>query len=494
MEFLQRIKAVRYWICGRLDAAVAGSLPVFIHKAIFKKATLDIRSDKKTPSQAMQSESRDAIVVQTIDQDPIAARLERRRTFIPLRYCDLKLKIAQTLDLEGTNAHDFKLLCERLQSVFHAEHLSSLLRLEELYGPLDPDDDSIEINELPVEARNRRVGRLLDEVSGLLYSAHYKKLSKEEIQRAVSMGSQWGVKLEVDFELYDRLEIFARGYRVVEARRRRWQNLYREEVIELPEFQRLIMAFRLKSDQDMDEAMDASKVYLKTFKNIPETDLEILLPGSKIKLSMMDRGKIIFPTISGAAIAIFKLLRGAVVLAVAFTLKSILVWLLFLGAIIGYFVKSVLSYFRTKKNYQFGLTRSLYLKNLDNNSSVIFRILNEAEEQELLETILCFMLLWDRTGNDRASVLSNRNRSVSRDYPEGMTEEEIDLVVERYLIRETGVDVDFEIHDALGKLARLGLVDVDDQGRWSTVEIGDAVDRLNANWEKLFRLRPPIAT
>ena len=308
------------------------------------------------------------------------------------------------------------------------------------------------------------------------------------------MGSQWNVKLEVDFELYDRLEIFARGYRVVQARRRRWQNFYREEVIELPEFQRLIMAFRLKSDQEMDESIDASKVYLKTFKNIPETDLETLLPGSKIKLSLIDRGKIILPTISGAAITIFKLLRGAIVLAVAFTLQSILVWLVFLGAIVGYLVKSVLSYFRTKKNYQFGLTRSLYLKNLDNNSSVIFRILNEAEEQELLETILCYMLLWDRTGPDRMVRSFPENESESLASPDGMTEQEIDLMVERYLIHETDVDVDFEIHDALGKLARLGLVDVDDQGRWTTVEIGDAVDRLNANWEKLFRLRPPIVT
>jgi len=455
---------------------------------------LDVRSNNKNQSQAKQSTSKDAIVVQTIDQDPIAARLQRRRTFIPLRYGDLKLKIAQTLDLEGTNAHDFKQLCERLQSVFHAEHLSSLLRLEELYGPLDPDDDSVEIRELSAEARDRQVGRMFDEVSGLLYSAHYKKLSRDEIQSAVSMGSQWNVKLEVDFELYDRLEIFARGYRVVQARRRRWQNFYREEVIELPEFQRLIMAFRLKSDQELDESIDASKVYLKTFKNIPETDLETLLPGSKIKLSMIDRGKIILPTISGAAITIFKLLRGAIVLAVAFTLQSILVWLVFLGAIVGYLVKSVLSYFRTKKNYQFGLTRSLYLKNLDNNFSVIFRILNEAEEQELLETILCYMLLWDRTGPDRMVRSFPASASESLASPDGMTDLEIDLMVERYLMRETEVDVDFEIHDALGKLARLGLVDVDDQGRWSTVEIGDAVDRLNANWEKLFRLRPPIVT
>ena len=463
----------------------------FLKCNFFKKAQLDIRSNKKKQSEASQSESRDAIVVETIDQNPIAARLEPRRTFIPLRYCDLKLKIAQTLDLQGTNAYDFKQLCDRLQSVFHAEHLSSLLRLEELYGPLDPDDDSIEIRELSADARDRQVGRMLDEVSGLLYSAHYKKLTRDEIQRAVSMGSQWGVKLDVDFDLYDRLEIFARGYRVVEARRRRWQNFYREEVIELPEFQRLIMAFRLKEDQDVDESMDASKVYLKTFKNIPETDLEILLPGSKIKLSMIDRGKIILPTISGAAITIFKLVRGVIVLAVAFTLQSILVWLLFLGAIGGYLIKSILSYFRTKKNYQFGLTRSLYLKNLDNNSSVIFRMLNEAEEQELLETILCYMLLWDRTGPDRMIPTSESKTLAS---PDGMTEQEIDLMVEQYLIHETDVDVNFEIHDALGKLARLGLVDVDDQGRWTTVEIGDAVDRLNANWEKLFRLRPPITT
>ena len=101
------------------------------------------------------------------------------------------------------------------------------------------------------------------------------------------------------------------------------------------------------------------------------------------------------------------------------------------------------------------------------------------------------MLLWDRTGPDRM-VPANDSKSLAS--PDGMTEQEIDLMVEQYLIHETDVDVNFEIHDALGKLARLGLVDVDDQGRWTTVEIGDAVDRLNANWEKLFRLRPPITT
>ena len=135
-----------------------------------------------------------------------------------------------------------------------------------------------------------------------------------------------------------------------------------------------------------DNAMDADHVYLKTFKNIPETDLEILLPGSKVRLSMLDRGKILLPT----AMALFKMSRFFVLLgtislvglAVA-KFDDILALLLVTGAIIGYFVKSVLSYFRTKQKYQFGLTKSLYLKNLGNNSGVLYRILNEAEEQEL---------------------------------------------------------------------------------------------------------------
>ena len=118
---------------------------------------------------------------------------------------------------------------------------------------------------------------------------------------------------------------------------------------------------------------------------------------------------------------------------------------------------------------------------------MIFRILNEAEEQELLETILCYMLLWDRSGPDR--VRSQKDGLTS---PDGMTEDEIDQMIERYLIDETCVDVNFEIHDALGKLARLGLADVDNQGRWKTVGIGVAVDLLTTNWQKLFRLRPPI--
>lgn len=421
-----------------------------------------------------------AIVVQRIEEDPIAQRLDGRHTFIPVRCCDLNLKLIETLNLDQNERQEFEFLTRRLQAIFHAEHLSAMLRLEDLYGPLDPDDDAIEITHLTQTQRDHHVDRLLDVFSGLLYSAHYKRLSRGEIERAVQMGSQWSAKLEVNFELYDRLEIFARGYRVVEVSRRRWQNLYRAEVIELPELQRLIMAFRLKPDEKNNGSFDPDKVYFKTFKNIPETDLEMLLPGAKIKLSLVDRGKIILPTLSGMAITIYKLIRGLIVLTLAVTVSAILAWIVFIGAVGGYIVKSVLGYFRTKNKFEFGLTRSLYLKNLDNNSSVLFRVLHEAEEQELMEAILCYMMLWDYCRGEGCEA--------------GLDEQELDNIVEAYLFEQTKIDVDFEIHDALGKLARLGLTDVDAQGRWTPMPLDKSVESLDENWEKIFRVSPMVPT
>lgn len=453
-------------------------------------------------------------LVASIEDDPIARSLDSRATFIPLRHNDLVHDLVERYRIRGEQSSLFTAMCARLQRIFHAEHLTQLLQLEEIYSPLDPDSQAVELAKRDDKKRDQLTEKLFDRVSGLLFSAHYKRLERKDLERAVDMASQWGVRLQVNFDLYERLEIFARGYHVVEVQRRRWQNFFRVETIELPEFERLIMAFRLKPEAvelegeenekpkntkrnrrkeittriskmlagKDDNAMDADHVYLKTFKNIPETDLEILLPGSKVKLSMLDRGKILMPT----AMALFKVSRNLTLLTgtllAAFALKSFhdtLAFLVVAGAIVGYLAKSVLSYFRTKQKYQFGLTKSLYLKNLGNNSGVLYRILNEAEEQELLETILGYTILWQK----------QRDAKAKGEEFAGLTSDEMDLQVEAYLTDLTKIDIDFEIFDSLGKLARLGLADVDSSGRWTAIAIEDAEKQLDDSWSRLFQVR-----
>ena len=423
-------------------------------------------------------------LISAIEDDPIAQQLPPRPTFIPLRHADLRLKLREYFSFSAIDQDSFDQLCNHLQAIFHVEHLSLLLQLEEIYSHLDPDSEYLELEDLDAAKRDHLSEKLVDQVTSLLFSAHYKQLTRTELEAAIEIGCQWGVRLDVDFELFHQLEIFARGYRTVTITRRRWQNLFREESIELPEFQRLIMVFRTRPIEAgeiknrADQPIDPNRVYLKTFKNIPETDLEILLPGSRVRLSRFDKAKIILPTLSGTVITAYKLFRSLLVLSVAFTFNAIFGWLVFIGVSGGYIVKSFFSYFRTKNKYQFGLTKSLYLKNMDNNLSVIYRILNEAEEQELCEAILAYAILWKHKDVD----------------PEGATSEQLDRFAEKFLVDVTELDVDFEIDDALGKLARLGMANVDAMGRWKAVEISNAIESLNSNWKKLFKAKTGIGT
>ena len=423
-------------------------------------------------------------IVKRIEEDPIARSLSSRPAFIPLRHYELRSVLQDEFQMDTFETQRFKRFCRQLQTLFHVEHQSSLRRLEELYEQLDPDSHVVN-SDIASEFRadepktdldtEKFAEQLIDIVSGLLYSAHYKRLSEDEIKKAVDVGWNWGVKLDVNFELFDRLEIFARGYRKVTITRRRWQNFFLLETIELPEFTRLIMAFRIKpgidtSKQPLADMLDSRYVYLKTFKNIPETDVEILLPGTKVRLTKIDRAKILFPTVSGMAITGYKLFRSILLLGLAFSWKTWFGFAVLVGGGIGYIVKSVLSYFRTKKNYQFGLTQNLYVKNLDNNLSVLYRILNEAEEQEVNEVVLAYTILWKHPDAYR-----------------GIDSKSLDQLAEVLIKNTTKADVDFEIHDALGKLARLGLANVDANGKWHCLPMEQVEEQMNDNWQNLFQ-------
>ncbi len=394
--------------------------------------------------------------------------IRKVESYIPLRHSDLVRRLRETLDCTPAEAETFKELFDRLTTIFHVEHLSTLLQVEDLYAPLDPDSEAIELAELTNEQREQQIEKLFDRITQILYSAHYHRLDRDELKHAINIGYNWGVKLDVDIEVFDRLEIFARGWRTVTKKRRRWQNLFRQETIELPEFHRLMIAFRLKNTARVDETMRTDAVYLKMFKNIPETDLEILLPGSRVRLSLLDQGKILVPNLSSAAMTVFKIFRVGVFLTIV-AAAWIIKWALAIAVLVGYVTKAVFGYFSTREKYQFGLTKSLYLKNMDNNSGVIYRLFNEAEEQEMCEAILAYSMLW-------------KHRTLT-----GLTDFEVDTLAEDYLKETVKFQVEFDVHDALGKLARLGLAQVDRHARWKAVPIQSASERLHESWQKIFR-------
>ncbi len=388
--------------------------------------------------------------------------------FIPLRKADLVRLLAADAQFQGDERDQFLQLCALVAATFHHEFHQRLEDLKELYAPFDPDSVTKELRTYTDEQRAQLVPELFRQLVELLERANYRRLSRTEIEQAAGAASDWGVRLQVDFAVYEQLEVYVRGDVVTRRSRRHWRNCYRSEEVDVPLYERLAVMFRLRSGAEPDPSGGPPRIYLKLFKNIPKQDLDMLLPCTRFKMTLIDRGRIILPTLSGVTIAIYKIVKGALLLAFA-GVYGVLALLCFIGATIGYGVKSFLGYLRTRDKYQLDLTRNLYYQNLDNNAGVLCRLLDDAEEQEFREAILAYALL----------------RREAR--PAGSSPEQLDRQAESYLEGILGFRVDFEVGDALAKLARLGAGVQGADGRWRAVRLADVLVKLDQNWDRCFR-------
>jgi hypothetical protein len=136
-----------------------------------------------------------------------------------------------------------------------------------------------------------------------------------------------------------------------------------------------------------------------------------------------------------------------------------------IALILGYGYRTWYGFQVSKQTYSLQLTQSLYYQNLDNNGGVVYRLLDEAEEQETRETLLAYFYLW-RYAGDR-----------------GWTAAELDDYVELDLERRLNMEVDFEIGDAVRKLERAGIVEVSGD-RYRAVPIEAAQEKLDTLWER----------
>ena len=102
---------------------------------------------------------------------------------------------------------------------------------------------------------------------------------------------------------------------------------------------------------------------------------------------------------------------------------------------------------------------------------MIYRIYNEAEEQEMCETVLTYSMIWRYGTGD------------------GLPESEIEELAESYLNETVNFKIRFDVHEGLEKLARLGLASVDSLGRWTATPLVEAVEILERSWQQIFKKR-----
>jgi hypothetical protein len=116
--------------------------------------------------------------------------------------------------------------------------------------------------------------------------------------------------------------------------------------------------------------------------------------------------------------------------------------------------------------YQKQLADTVYFRNLANNTGVIDLVVGAGEEQDVKEALIAYWAL------RRAGGM--------------LTKEEIDATAEAFLRERFGIEIDFEVSDALTKLERLELISRDGD-RITALAPSEALAKLDARWDGLFK-------
>jgi len=392
-----------------------------------------------------------------------------REHYIPLKTHELIAHLTGIDPYDEQRTQALGRLFKQLVALVNQHYESLHEQLVLLYHAFDPDLDITPMqlsNPSSINAAQRDIlaRKLFSEISDSLEYANYRRLKPHEIQLALNVASHWGVRLKIRFSSFRRLEVYGRGDIIAKRWKRNWNHFFRLREVDVPVYQRLVVVFRTKELQNMPELLDPDCVHVRMFKNIPKLDVDMMLPGSQVKMNWMDTGKIGVPTLWGLMMLASKLAKSIWLLAILGAVKFFSSFLFIIAIVIAslfYGIKSVFSYTTTKQRYQLSVARNLYYQNLDNNLGALLRLIEEAKQQESCEAILAYY------------VLSN-SKSVH------LAVEQIDEQAELILRSITGIEVDFDVEDALRDLLGFGLVRMTAKG-WTAVGIEEATERTTIN-------------
>jgi hypothetical protein len=387
--------------------------------------------------------------------------------FIPLARGELTELLCADRTVAEEDRQRFRQFAELVAAVYHFEYNRRLTELKTAYAPFDPDTDNVALLPLSANKRQERLNDLFSDFAWLLERANFKHLSRSEIEPALDHSSAWGIRMDVDFSAFEHIAIFARGDTFQTRAQRRWYRPFRVEEVEVPIYRRLVLILKLRPHKRLGPNVDTKNVYLKVFKDIPKLDVMMLLPGARVQLTALDRGKIGFPFLSGIALAVWNIAQD-----LAWTVERLLsspnaMWALAAGGV-GYGYRSYYGYRQTKQQYHLTLTKSLYFQNLDSNAGVLTRLLDEAEEQECRAALLAYFCLW-RYGGET-----------------GWTATDLDAYMELYLDRYAELPLTCEPGEALARLKKLRLVEEGTEGRFRALPMEKALAALQSTWNGYF--------
>ncbi len=369
------------------------------------------------------------------------------------------------------------------------QHKSGVLlnQLNDLYDPFNPDDETVNVTEAPEIERLEKRRQFNAQLKDLINSANYHELQEYELEEILDKATPEGVHVEVDFKEYDVMLIFYRGAYDAPRTKRDYRRLFlKKKQYGVPTFLRLFIAIKFKpaeirikelmSDYGLDEekarkrlkkmrrmlppACSTDHIYLKIFKTIPRFDVEMLFPNIKVKMKYRDKlqlgGSALVGTTAWAV-------GTAAKLAVAVALSPMLLVGALVTGVGGIMYAQIRNIFITRDRYRMQLAQSLYFQNLANNQGALALIVDDAEEEDVKEEALLYTHLL-------------------RKPTQGSQLDDLRADIDAFLKEKFGVEISFDVHDALDRLRAEGLVLDSPAGELRAMPLRDAGRYLHERW------------
>jgi hypothetical protein len=395
---------------------------------------------------------------------------DNRERALPVRQGDLTRMLLAEPGIGETERRLLQAIGQILGATFHSEFFDRLRQLKELYAPLDPDADYISLGAHTHHRTEHSDEEFLAPFEATLDQANYRSLDLDVIKEAISAPNEMGLTYTPDFSLFEHLRVYVRGFTRITRECRRFSTRFRKRKVALDAYQRLIVALKFKPGSDLGPLVRANVLYLRMFKDVPHVDMEMHLPeqGTKVRMRWIDKAQLASPLVMGLPTIVAK------VLELASPGPGALVGLIAAPITMG--VNSLFGFHRAKQRHLYTMIHKLYYMTLANNASVLTRLIDSAEDEEYKEAMLAYFFLW--RGPEPAGA---------RAEPWTWTVQALDACIEKYLRQRTGVEINFEVSDALKKLFRLGLATADAQGRLRATPLHQALEVLDRHWDDTFK-------
>ena len=408
-----------------------------------------------------------------------------REKFLPLTRAALLDRLTRPENWPAGDAREVRRFMRYLDYWRRHSYTARLIELEQAYEPFAPDSDLKSTRSYSEADRAALQSRVVKGMADLLEQGNFTRVKADDVHLIMTADSHYGLDLHVDLHAFEEALIYYRGATTRTEERRNPRRLWlKHKSVEVPIFQRLFLLFKLKPfDARVAEVMaqqglskrkaeklvrkarsllpksvTSERIYMKLFKDMPRTDVEMIFPNTRVKFRRWDKIRFGVSASGGVGMGVFGTVSKIALMSNPTTM---------LGAIAafgGVLARQVSSFVAQRNRYMVVMAQNLYFHSMADNRGVMTLLASRAAEEDIKEEILLYCAL-----AQGPVAVDDIDR--------------VDQTIERYLKDTFGLDVDFDVRDALSRLRADGIVTEVD-GKLTTLPPAQAAAHIDMLWDR----------